>query len=79
MSNPGKYNFYKIFNYTPATGLFTPLYNLKVLGVTFPKNQPVPDSTNFGGVNLLNVIGRDIAGNWDSTTKILEIVGFYRP
>lgn len=77
MGNPGKFDFYKIFSFDQSSNTFTPLYNIRIAGILYPKLQPIPHPINFGGINLYNYVGKSIAGSWDSQSKILDILGFF--
>lgn len=73
----GRYGFYNIFNYNPQTGQITPLYNVKINNLIYQQNIPIFNPGNFGGLNLYNYFGRDIAGRWEAGTATLDILGFY--
>lgn len=72
-----RYSFYKIFQFTPALEYITPLFNVRINGVFFQRNTPIPKGTAFGGLNLYSYMGKDIAGIWNDSTKELTIIGFY--
>mgnify|MGYP001594472565 CR=1 FL=1 len=75
MGTPGRYQFYKIF--TPVGSTYIPKFNVRIAGIFYPKDQPLAQPTNFGGINLNNYAGKDIAGNWNPVEKILDILGFF--
>lgn len=73
----GRYRFDTIFNYNPQTGVITPRFNVLINGVPFNRGVAIYRDTSFGGLNLFNYIGRDIAGTWSASTGTLTILGFY--
>jgi len=73
----GRYNFYEIFSINQSSGLITPRFTVSVSGIRFIAGVVVSPGITFGGINLYNYIGKDIAGNWNATTRELEFLGFY--
>lgn len=73
----GRYKFDTIFTYNPLLGIITPKFNVLINGVPFNRGVSIYRSTSFGGLNLFNYIGRDIAGIWNAGTQTLTISGFY--
>ena len=72
-----RYKFFDIFYTISGTAYLAPNFNVNINGTTFQKGIPVPQGPVFGGLNLYNYAGKDIAGIWDNNTKVLNIVGFY--
>lgn len=72
-----RYRFGVIFNYSPILGVITPKFNVQINGVPFNRGASIYRATSFGGLNLFNYIGRDIAGTWNPASRILVIQGFY--
>lgn len=72
-----RYRFDVIFYYNSLLGIITPKYNVVINGVPFNKGVSIYRSTSFGGLNLFNYIGKDIAGTWNAGTRTLTILGFY--
>lgn len=73
----GRYRFDAIFDYNSLLGIITPRFNVVVNGAPFNRGVPIYRSTSFGGLNLFNYIGRDVAGTWNAGTHTLTILGFY--
>jgi len=73
----GRYRFEVIFNYNATTGIIIPRFNVLINGVPFNRGVAIYRSTSFGGLNLFNYIGRDIAGTWNPQTRVLTVLGFY--
>ncbi len=74
---PSRYRFDTIFFYNPLTGIITPLFTVIINDVRFNRGITITRSSSFGGLNLFNYVGRDIAGTWNYTTRELTILGFY--
>lgn len=74
---PKHYRFQAIFDYNASNGTLTPRFNIIVNGVRANTGSLINQNTSFGGLNLLNYVGRGILGNWNATTRELTIVGFY--
>lgn len=72
-----RYGFYTIFQINPQTGLLYPLVNVSINNLNYPAFRPIPQGFSFGGLNLYNYQGRDIAGTWDNNSHTLTILGFY--
>jgi len=74
----GKYRFDNIFRRDPATGYLIPNFTISVGVNIYNANVPILPGLNFGGINLYNSEGKDIAGTWNNSTRILNFVGFYK-
>lgn len=79
-----RYGFYTIFRLDSVTNLLYTLYNTNINGLYYPSNTAIPRGTSFGGLDLYNYMGRDVAGNWNQTPPLsslfppsLTIIGFY--
>ena len=73
----GRYRFDTIFTVDSVAGVITPNFNVIINNVPFNQGFPIMRFTSFGGLNLFNYVGRDIAGTWNPTTRTLTIQGFY--
>lgn len=73
----GRYKFSNIFSFYPDLGLIIPKFTVVINNKKYSKGQAINKTTSFGGLNLFNYVGRDIAGLWNRTTKELTILGFY--
>ncbi len=78
-----RYGFYTIFRLDPNTNLLHTLFNTYINGLYYPINTVIPRGSSFGGLDLYNYIGRDVAGNWNPNPlpnilpPSLTIIGFY--
>ncbi len=72
-----RYSFYQVFTYNQITGSIFPKVNVRINGVGFTNNVIVPKGPTFGGLDLYQYMGRDMAGIWNDQLKELVIVGFY--
>jgi hypothetical protein len=70
-----RYNFYNIFGINPQTGDIYPLFNTRINGAFFQQYYSIPKGPSFGGIDIYRLIGRDFTGTWDTTTKVLTIIG----
>jgi len=73
----GRYRFDNIFNYNAVTGVIIPNFNVIINNVPFNQGSAITRFTSFGGLNLFNYVGRDIAGTWNPVTRTLTVQGFY--
>jgi len=73
----GRYNFDTIFTYNSNTDTITTRYSVNINGASFGPGSTINRFSYLGGLNLFNYIGRDIAGQWNDTTRVLNILGFY--
>lgn len=74
----GRYRFDNIFRRDPATGYLIPNFPISVGGNLYNTGVPILPGLNFGGINLYAFVGKDIAGNWDNTQRVLIFMGFYK-
>lgn len=72
-----RFNFYTIFSVNLVAGIITPQFNVVINNTPFNQGTTITRYTIFGGLNLFNYIGRDIAGIWNQYTRTLTIAGFY--
>lgn len=72
-----RYNFYEIFDYDQTRGILIPKFNITVNGMRYNKGVLIAQSSLMGNLNLFNYIGHGIAGTWDVSTFVLNILGFY--
>jgi hypothetical protein len=74
---PKRYRFQVIFDFNSRGDFIIPKFNIIINGVPFSKGTAIYRSTFLGGLNLFNYIDRDIAGEWNSRNRTLNILGFY--
>jgi len=72
-----RYGFFGVFQTSPATGLLFPRVHVVINNLRYPAYYNIPRGISFGGLDLYNYVGRDIAGTFDQTTSTLTMVGFY--
>lgn len=72
-----RYRFFDVFQTSQQTGLFFPTVNIVINNLRYPAYYNIPRGISFGGLDLYNYSGRDIAGTFDPNTRTLTIVGFY--
>lgn len=73
----GRYKFDSIFRTYLPLGIIIPRFTVIINNTRFPSGQAINRTTSFGGLNLFDYIGREIAGTWNSTARELTILGFY--
>lgn len=69
-----RYGFYEIFRQNPD-GSLTPKRPIFINGISFGPGVSFTRGVLFGGVNIFNFLGKDIAGLEDS--GMLKIQGYY--
>lgn len=83
-----RYNFYTVFSIDPTSLLLQTIYPTYINGLFYPKGTTIPRGLSFGGLNLYNYAGRDVAATWTPNALLqgtlssifpptLTIVGFY--
>jgi len=72
-----RYQFFTVFNTSTVNGLLYPRVNVIINNLRYPAYYNIPRGISFGGLDLYNYVGRDIAGTFDPTTSTLTMVGFY--
>jgi hypothetical protein len=77
MNAPGRYRFDTLFVYHHAFNNITPKFTVIINGVRLEAHVPIWPTTNTGGINLFNYIGKDISATWNPSTRSLTILGFY--
>lgn len=76
---PTRYGFYILFGYNQQTGFLYPLYNTWINGVYFPAGMNIQHGPAFGGLDLYQLAGKDVAAIWiGPPTNTLTIQGFYQ-
>lgn len=76
--NPNRYNFNDVFDTSQLqSGIIILRYHIIINGAPFNRGVAISRYTSFGGLNLFNYIGRDIAGTFNPIGNILTILGFY--
>jgi len=72
-----RYRFFDAFATSTVSGLLYPRINIVINGLRFPIYYNIPRGISFGGLDLYNYVGRDIAGTFDSISNTLTMSGFY--
>ena len=79
-----RYSFYTVFRLDFNTKLLYTIYPTSINGLYYAAGTPITPGLSFGGLNLYNYLGRDVAANWTPNSllptvlpKTLTIVGFY--
>lgn len=72
-----RYTFSSVFGYNQQTGFLFPLFNTWINGAYFIQYSNIPKGASFGGIDLYGLVGKDVAGTWNTQTRTLTIVGFY--
>lgn len=76
---PTRYGFYILFGYNQQTGFLYPLYNTWINGAYFPAGMNIQRGPFFGGIDLYQLAGKDVAAIWQGPpTNTLTIQGFYQ-
>jgi hypothetical protein len=73
-----RYKFDTFFRRDPATNYLVPQFNISVNGSLYPEGRAIMPGLTFGGLNLYNYTGRDLAGVWNPRSRILDFKGFYK-
>jgi hypothetical protein len=76
MPTPSVYRFDSVFSPGPIPGSYITRYNITVNGVYFNQGSLILSTTAFGGLNILNYVGRDIIGTYNQPTGTVTILGF---
>lgn len=72
-----RYGFYNLFGYNQQTNFLYPLYNTWINGIYYPAGMGIQRGPSFGGLDLYNLSGRDVAASWNTNAVSLTIHGFY--
>lgn len=73
----GRYKFDTLFTYN-THGTIVPKYTTIINNVRLERGSVILSNTHTGGVNLFTAIGKDFAGSWDASTRIVTISGVYQ-
>ena len=74
---PQRYRFNTVFTIQPGSGFIVTNLRIQVNGVTFESGTTIHPGLTFGGINIYNYIGQDVAGEWNTQSRTLVFRGFY--
>lgn len=72
-----RYKFNDIFTYDPKGGILIPRYTVVINTNIYREGIVLIPNSFREGLNLFQFIGRDMAGEWDQRSRILNVKGFY--